>query len=722
MNSLPPAFPPDASVYASPVPSPGPAKVDPKIRVLKFLTALRKFWWVPLLTLILGFSASVTLFFYTPPTFVSYARLWETEKLKLPDGATFTEDPETYFGTLSEVLRSGTMQQNAIQLIQLSGKNIPTAGPDGKPFPVKINVVQAPKSSVFTVEADSSNPAFTPAYLNALIASYREYKRTVRKEVSGDTLASIAEQVKRLEGDLQAGQDALADFEKSNNYAVLQQENEIAGSYLAKLKTQLADYQLESRLLDAVALEKNALPPGAASPAGSLYDSVQNSPAAPASGASNPYQDLELLKLQRDRLSPVLRPEHPKLVKLNQQIAQSQSLIDLYQRQNQQQLVTARQALQIRMTNELQSVAEWEGKVAYANSRIAESEHLKVEVARKEALYERLVSLLQNVDITRNIDQETLTVLEPASDSQRSYKAAILNLVTSCVGGLGLGLGFVLLVSWRDDRILSFVEVCENITDNVVGQVPDMHQLKSGAPLGILETNDDRHMYVESFRSLRSALLYLTSASERPKVLLITSAMPSEGKSTIATNLARILAMGGARVLLVDGDLRKGRLHDLLGLSSKPGLTDLLLQPDQFETIVQSNSLPGFSFIARGANLRNPGDLFLSPAFDQFLLRARQQFDHVIIDSSPVFATDDATTVAPKVDGTLFVVRSHFSRTGMVKEALELLYRRQAVLLGLVVNRANTADNSYHYYKYEEYHGTDIAEETAEASAAKPAA
>jgi len=689
----------------------GPVKTDPKIRLQKFLTALRRFWWVPCLTVIIGLGTAVALFKYLPPVFVSYARMWETEKLKLPDGAAFTEDPDTYFGTLKEVLGSDTMKQNALQLLQLSTTKVPMVDQAGNEFEVNVKVAQAPKSSVFVVEADSADPAFTPAYLNALIGAYREYKKTVRKEVSGDTLNSISTQVTRLEADLQAGQDAMADFEKSNNYAVLQQENETAGGYLARLKTQLADYQLETRLLDAVALEKDSNKPGAAGPAGLLYDSLHDSssPSAPAAGNQNPYQDIELLTLQRDRLSKYLRPEHPKIVKLNEQIAQSQSLIDLYQRQNQQQMAMARQALQIRMTNENQSIGEWEAKVAYANSQIAEYERLKENVSRKEALYERLVSLLQNVDISRNIDQDTLTVLEPATAAKRSYKLALEILVMSMVGGLATGFSFVFLVSLRDDRIVSLVEVCENITDNVVGQVPDIRQLKSGAPLGILERHDDRHMYVESFRSLRSALLYITADSERPKVLLITSAMPSEGKSTIATNLARILAMGGVRVLLVDGDLRKGRLHDLLGLQSKPGLSDLLLQADDFDKIVQTSSLPGLSFISRGANLRNSGDLFLNPAFDQFLVRARQQFDHVIIDSSPVFATDDATTVAPKMDGTLFVVRSHFSRTSMIKEALEQLYRRQAKVLGLIVNRANSSDQSYHYYKNADYYHSGVA-------------
>ena len=211
-------------------------------------------------------------------------------------------------------------------------------------------------------------------------------------------------------------------------------------------------------------------------------------------------------------------------------------------------------------------------------------------------------------------------------------------------------------------------------------------------------------MYAESYRNLRSALLYLSIEGRRPKVLLITSAVPNEGKSTIATNLARALALGGSKVLLVDGDLRKGRIHELLNLPSKPGWSDLLRQPDDPEKFIQATDLPNFSFLSRGSLARNPGDLFLSPAVDQLLARFREQYDYVVMDSSPVFAADDTATLAPKADGTLFVVRSRFSHARVVREALELLFQRQAGVLGLILNRSDSSARSYYFYKYAEYY------------------
>jgi capsular exopolysaccharide synthesis family protein len=230
---------------------------------------------------------------------------------------------------------------------------------------------------------------------------------------------------------------------------------------------------------------------------------------------------------------------------------------------------------------------------------------------------------------------------------------------------------------------------------------------KGEVTMSLLELNDPRYMYAESYRSLRSALLFLRVEGERPKVLLITSAVPHEGKSTIAANLARTLALGGSRVLLVDADLRKGCLHEMMGMQCEPGLVELLHQPDNLDSVIQRDSLQNLAFLSRGNALGHSGDLFVGQAFDQVLARMRQQFDYVLIDSSPVFAADDATTLGPKADGTLFVVRGNFSSARQVREALELLHQRQAKVLGLVFNRADASARSYYYYKYADYHRSD---------------
>ena len=571
---------------------------------------------------------------------------------------------------------------------------------------MELKVLQAPKSTVFVVEASSSNPGFTPAYLDALMNEYLEYKKNVRKVISGDTLASISEQVLRLERDLKADQDALTAFERTNNLAILQEEGTIAGGYLAKLKTQLSDYKLDSQLLEATALEQSSMGAEKTNSIGSLLESLRGTDSTASSPASTERQsavkDLELLKIQREKLSRYLRPKHPKIVKLDEDIERGQKLLDMYRNQSQEQLATARQAMKMRMNSVQDSIQEWEAKVVDSNARIADAEHLKLNVNRTQSLYDRLVALLQNVDISRNIDQETLSILEPASAAKRSYTSEKSLLAMAGIGGLGVGLGFIALIVIRDDRFTSVLEVTEQLGDEVVGQVPELE----GATQLLLEEGDERHMYAESFRNLRSALLFLAIDGERPKVLLITSALPNEGKSTVAANLARTLARGGSRVLLVDGDLRRGVLHDLIGGPREPGLSQLLQKPEDMDQILRSNAVPNLFFIPSGTRVSNAGDLFLGTALDQLMARWRAEFDYVLIDSSPVLAADDATTLAPTTDGTLFVVRSQFSGAKQVQQALDLLHQRQAKVLGVVFNRANSSACSYHYYKYAEYYKT----------------
>lgn len=706
MKDLIPVSPSDSSFQLLEPMANNPAPAAKKFRVQKFLLFLRKFWWIPVVTLTLGIGTAIAIFFHTPPTFVSYGSLWETEKLRMPDGAAFTDDRDNYLGTLSDVLRSEMLREMTLTRMRALATNQIVLNENGDPLPVEIRMYAQPKSSVYTIEARSANPAFTPAFLNALMKQYLEYRKNVRREVSGDTLASISEQVQRLERDMKTGQAALTEYERSNNFAVLQEESAIEANYLAKLKTELSDYQLEFSLLAARELEADSGVPGATNESDTIFESLRKSGASGSFTASrlDEGKQIELLRLERERLGKYLRPKHPKIVKLDEDIARAQKLIDVYHRQNHEQIVAARQSLQIKIDSVAQYVKEWEAKMADANERIAKADSLKQDVVRNQGLYDRLSALLQNVDISRNIDQETLAILQPASAATRSYGEAKSMLFQSVMLGLGLGLGIVLLLAIRDDRFNSLVEVTERFGDSIVGQVPELPEMSAAGPLALLADNDDRHIYAESYRNLRSALLYLAVEGQRPKVVLITSAVPNEGKSTIATNLARTLAMGGSKVLLLDGDLRKGHIHEQLKLSSKPGLSDLLRQPDEPEKYIQATDLPGFSFIARGTIPRNPGDLLLSPAFDQIIARFREQYDYVLIDSSPVFAADDTSSIAPKADGTLFVVRSRFSHARVVSEALELLFQRQARVLGLILNRSDSSVRSYHYYKYEEYY------------------
>jgi capsular exopolysaccharide synthesis family protein len=339
-----------------------------------------------------------------------------------------------------------------------------------------------------------------------------------------------------------------------------------------------------------------------------------------------------------------------------------------------------------------------------ANSGIAEADNLKLNVTRIQGVYDRFLGLLQNIDISRNLDQETLAILQPASPAARSRKEQKQKAGTFVLASFFGGMGIVFFFAWRDDRFTSLAEISEKFGGVIVGQVPESPGSRGLAKKSSLQAEDEEQMCAESYCNLRSALLFMPSMAGRAKTVLITSAMPREGKSTIALNLARTLALGGSKVVLVDADLRRGHLHELLGMPCERGLTDVLQHPEDLDKILRPNCMANLSFISRGSTVVRPGDLLVGPASELLLGRLREKFDYVIVDTSPVFASDEVSTLAPRADGTLFVVRRGMSRSGPVAEAMDLLARRQARILGIVINGIDAGSKSNYYYNYSEYY------------------
>jgi capsular exopolysaccharide synthesis family protein len=703
-----PPLPPDSGYH---VYGPGAdygAPPLPSGRTQRYLLFLKKLWWVPVLTLILCLGGAGAVVYYLPPTYTSRARMWETEKLNLPGGASFISDVQTYLGTQMELLRSGRLQRMASDQVQSNwgtNKFIPN-DKDGNPARVDLKLAQAPRSSVFYVEASSPYREYTHDFLAAIMLRYVDYKKDVRKSTSSGTLDQVKEQITRFEGELEASRTALSNFQTNHNVAVLTQEAGTAGAHLTMLEGELSSLRLQKKLLEDTALEqdKSATNSGAFLADSLLPGGSSSGSALAVTERQIAFKELQVLQIKRDKLSKYLRPKHPKIVQLDAQIDQGQKLVNIYRQQSHDQLEVARKGLEMKITSTEGSIQEWQAKVAEFTSVLAEARRLEGEVARSQSLYDQLQRMQQNVQIG-GIDQESLAVLDFATPASRTYRREETVLALGAFLGVALGLGIVFLIEMRDDRFTSVTEVNEKITDNIFGQVPEVLGSGPRKPLPLLEDNDERHMFAESYRNLRSALLFLPFEGQKPKVILVTSALPNEGKSTISANLARALAMGGSRVLLVDADLRKGALHEMLGLQREPGLAELLRKPDTFDQVVQRNGRSNLAFLARGRPASNPGDLFLGPALNQLLARWRDEFDCVIIDSCPVFAADDATTLAPRVDGTLFVVRNRFSRNRSTREALDMLAQRQARVLGLIFNRTDASAKSYYYYKYSEYAG-----------------
>jgi capsular exopolysaccharide synthesis family protein len=229
--------------------------------------------------------------------------------------------------------------------------------------------------------------------------------------------------------------------------------------------------------------------------------------------------------------------------------------------------------------------------------------------------------------------------------------------------------------------------------------IPRIKILKNETKTALLGEADPRQAYAESYRHLRSALLLAQFGENQPRTILFTSAMPGEGKSTVAMNLARILARSGLRVAVMDTDPHGGGMDKFLENPGQVGLSDYLRGEAPAEGIVQAADIPGLSYIGTGNYREGNEGLMLQPQLPALLAELRKNHEYVILDGAPVLAADDAALLVPHADTVVLVVRPFYSRSRMVRRALEMLYQRQANHVAIIYNQARPDDLSGQLYR-----------------------
>ena len=673
---------------------------------------LQNWWWIPLLTTAIGLGLQAWVVLSAPPQYQSSGRLMVSGKIALPEGAIYSEEAANFFGTQLELLQSSEVARRADARVMALNPNL-------EKVPVKLFASVLPKTSIFSVAAQGLQPQQTKAYLDAVMDEYIAYRRSMRSDKSDVTLSAITDQVVDLEKDLRKSEEELFEWQKANNVVFLQEEGNSAGAYLAQLNRQLAVQRTEAQLLETLSLEQNL---DRQSQVDELTESNKDTMGAlmrgygPASDYLKARQELQLLRARLVELGINLKPKHPKMAELNQAIAMQERLMEIYQGQTQEQFASQIESLRVQIKSTEAAIKEWEIKALDLSKRLGEYERLKSKVERLKGLYERLLASVQSVDVNRNIDQDTVSVMEygtPPSVVRPDLGRALL---MGGLGGFAVGLGILLLIGKLDDRYISVSELEAHSELDVVGLIP---RLKS-SEMQILQPRDKRHILVESFRNIRSSMLFMPTGDFNPKSFLISSAIPGEGKSTLAMDLAVTMALAGSKTLLIDGDLRRGRLNRHFAAKTQPGLAELLKDTATFDNAILPTEIENLSFLPRGKALAAGTEPLPGNRFSKLLSQLNDRYDYIIIDSCPVLAADDSSAMAPLVDAVFFVVRSRFTSARLFIRSLKLLAVRGVMVRGLIYNCAEMGSSDYPYYQYKEYHRT--AAPPAEPPPAAPAA
>ncbi|MEP6821102.1 MAG: polysaccharide biosynthesis tyrosine autokinase [Chthoniobacterales bacterium] len=685
-------------------------------RLHRYRALLRRRWWVLLLTVCLGLFVQAWMIYQAPPQFLSTSKMMLAGKMNISQSAVYSEDSVNFYGTQIQLMQSSEVNRSAESLVR-------STHPDLQPSKVQISVTQKPRTSIFDLQAIGATPDYTQAYLDAVMQKYLDFKKGMRED-QGDTVkTAITEQLIQVEKDLRVGEEEMLEFQKQNNIGFIQEEGNSAAQYLVRLNQNYASLKTEYELLEKLDLDQNldrapmstgdpSASPGTPGTAATettqpAQQGMPFSDVGPEGDYLKAKQTVQLLKAERDTLARDLRPKHPKIIKLNDEIAKAENLIVLYRADAVEKLATRRTSIGKQMENLQVNIKEWETKALDLSQRLAQFNRLKGKVDRLKLLYERLTNNIKDIGVSQVVDgNDQIAIMENATMPMSVRPGLIKGLLIGLACGLLAGIGILLLLDRIDDRMASFGEFQNHFTENVLGQIP---REKTKGRITLLQPDDARHIFAESYRNIRSSIFFMPYDGPRPKTFLITSAVPNEGKSTISANLAITFALSGAKTLLIDGDLRRGAQREAFDLSSQIGFAEVLKGEVNWQEVVVPTAYENLFVLPRGRALSQPSEHLLRDSTDRLLQEIYNHYDYIIIDSSPVLAADDTTSLAPKIDATIFVVRLSYTSARLTKKSLELLYNRQVNVPGVILNYVDTSLPEYYYYQYSEYYNTPPA-------------
>ena len=306
------------------------------------------------------------------------------------------------------------------------------------------------------------------------------------------------------------------EFKQENNVVFLQEQGNYVGSYLVDLNKQLAELRKEAQLLDLMNIDQTLEREAQGAESGPAKDGSGS--AALVEGPQSEYiqtkRQLQRAKARLEQLAKYLRPKHPKILALKDEITRSERKLEIVRQQSQEAVQEKRQAIQLQISNLEKIVSESEGKALEVGRKMAEFEEFKTERERQKQLYDSLLGTVQNVNVSQDVSQFDVNILEQATPAISIKPGFARSLLLGLGVGLILSGGLLFLLDRFNDRVSTVVELSEHFTEPIYGQVPEEMPDADGR-LPLLNPQDTRHVFAESYRNIRSSLRFVGGDSSR---------------------------------------------------------------------------------------------------------------------------------------------------------------------------------------------------------------
>ncbi len=678
-------------------------------KVHRYRCLLKKYWWVMLLTLSVALCVTAYFQINKPAAFSSSAKLSVNQENRPvvagdPNSAAAALDPDSLLQTQVQIMQtSGDVHRFTGDILAANHPGVPAS-------PVALDYT--PKNTILTITATGTDPHYTQWYLQAAVDGYFAWRKQQREGVAGVGFENLRTQIAAGDEKLKQDNAAIIQYQydtkkvygpedKTNeNLDALRQKRDVLQSDFDRLKLMTPEQGIDhssSPVTNRNSSGNNNNNGETVSPTTQIALDLDNTQA----DYRQALAQIADLKAQLDIFTADMRETHPKIIALRAAMKTQQRRVD-------EALETSRQRIEAQRAFTATQLQAINAKIEPAerdalDNRVqrAKYEQLVETKKRDQDAQEKLMATYTAAAMRTNSTPETIYRMEDASEATAVVAPWMKAIAMAVLLGLAAGVGILFLIDRLDDRMGTINDFQMHFAEHVLGQIP---RDDSGDSLEMLRPDDQRHQLVESYRNLRSTLLFMPMDGARPKTLLVTSAVPNEGKSTTSCNLALVLAFAGMKTLLIDADLRRGQIHSSFNVQRDPGLTDVLGHNVNWKLAIRTTGIENLHVLPRGRNVPQPSEYLLNKATDRLLQELYPLYDYIVIDSSPVLAADDTASLAPKIDATLFVTRMGFTSAKMTRKSLEILYKRQANIPGVILNQVDTSSPEFVYYQYEEYY------------------
>jgi succinoglycan biosynthesis transport protein ExoP len=663
-----------------------------------------------------------------------------------PTDSTGNRTAESYIGTQIKILQSESLLERVIDKLELheappptgwrafasrAGHGLRLSSPSRRSE--KEELIRQAESNL-TVSASgrtrllevlylSPDPKLAADFANKLVSEFIEQSQEMRWKSTQRTAEWLTSHLDEMKDKLEQSEAQLQDYARTSGLTITSEKDNVAEIQLKELQEELSKAQAD-RVGKQAKLEE-----AKSKPADSLPEMLEDV-------TLRDYR-VKLTDLQRQlvELSATLTPAHYKVKRVEAQIAELQSAFQKQRGLILRRIANEYEAARRRETLLAKAQAEQEKIVADQSNKAIHYNTLKREVDSSRQLYESMLQRVKQASLAAAMRASNVLVVDPAKPPLFPYKPDLpKNSVLGLFIGVFLGLGFVLMKESFGRRIRAPGDVQIYLNLPELGVIPRAelpatqrtsqgfyarHALSPPSPRNQLSSPDDcpelatwQHkpsLLADCVRTALISILLPSQNGDHPHVVVLTSPCPGDGKTTVASNLSIAMAEIRQKVVLIDGDLRRPRLHDIFGISNDWGLSDVLsagtaLETIPIENLVSKTKVSSLYVMASGRGQVTTPTLLYSARMNGLLDRLRSEFDMVLIDAPPVIHLADARVLGRLADGVILVVRAGLTTPESAMIACRRFAEDGTRVLGTILNSWDPKATGRYGYSYE-YHG-----------------